>query len=117
MASGVACPVAPEGRPIRRSPLRGSTACGGVPGPGVPLTLHPWLPSAAPPGLPSRGLTRVGCRQRQLFPPGYHTVVPPPPTIGRPEPPVTTDGLTAVLVLVAFVVLVFLIVRTDKGGG
>jgi hypothetical protein len=29
----------------------------------------------------------------------------------------TTEGLVAVLVLVAFAVLVFLIVRTDKGGG
>ena len=29
----------------------------------------------------------------------------------------TTEGLTAVLVLAAFAVLVFLIVRTDKGGG
>jgi hypothetical protein len=29
----------------------------------------------------------------------------------------TTEGLTAVLVLAAFAVLVFLIVRTDRGGG
>jgi len=29
----------------------------------------------------------------------------------------TTEGLIAVLVLVAFAVLVFLIVRTDRGGG
>lgn len=29
----------------------------------------------------------------------------------------TNQGLTAVLVLVAFAVLVFLIVRTDRGGG
>jgi hypothetical protein len=30
---------------------------------------------------------------------------------------VTTDGLVALLVLAAFAVLVFLIVRTDRGGG
>jgi hypothetical protein len=67
-----------------------------------------WRPEArqGPDDNPFRGEDRaVSYRQASVS------------SIGRPEPRMTADGLTAVLMLVAFAVLVFLIVRTDKGGG